>query len=873
MVKHRRRSIRKTILVCIFLVFVCSAFVSEAGEFHAEYYASRLDNGVNIVCNYMPDSSLVTIEVRVLSGLSNEDKYAGSGISHFLEHLLFKGTNSKGADELQKSIKAMGGMVNASTGKDSAVYYITVPKGNFEKALNLLSDMVMNATFTDREMELERDVILKEIKLYNDDPTSRRINLLFENAYEYHIYKNSVIGSEGKLKNLSKEDIIKYHNAVYVPDRIVVGIAGGVPPDEAITFAEKQFEKYAKKNVPWEREVFKEPEQVTEKKKVFPAEVTLGYMTIGFHMTSMYSPQLYSGDVLSVLLGGGNDSRLYKRLVKEKKLLYSVESQNYTPEFPGLFIITGIGEPEKLVCARDEIFKVIEELKAESITNEEITRAKNLIVSGYIYSHEQTKVVVSSITSSQVFMGIPDFFEKYVEEIKKVDSKEIKNVLLEYLKKDNSTTIFLMPEKYIETEFLDWTREEGNKDVSDIVLEEVKKSDSPRRQSGDVRREDYKISEKKVETIDQQELIVLDNGLKIIAQRKGYLPIVSVTFAVQAGVRAEVLKKSGISNLMASLLLKGTTSRDEKDIVPVIEALGGSIAPFSGMDSAGVSMNLLSKDLTLGLDVFQDVVKNAAFPEEEIVKQKEKITALIREQDMDIFENGIINLRELIYGNHPYAMRLQGEVETVNAISRADIKDFYEKYFVPDGAVLTVVGDVDIKKTMEFLKTKFEAWQGGKTFLPEREVLPLKKSREKNIYMLKEQALFLMGFRGARKTDKMKYILDVTGALLSGTDGLLFKYLRRQKGLAYALGAVSVPEEDPGYFVLYAATTENNLEKSRKGIVDIIKRVKSGDVSRVDIDACRESLISQWAYAVETNEAVSKIMALDELYGLGFQNY
>jgi len=287
----------------------------------------------------------------------------------------------------------------------------------------------------------------------------------------------------------------------------------------------------------------------------------------------------------------------------------------------------------------------------------------------------------------------------------------------------------------------------------------------------------------------------------------------------------------------------------------------------------GISMELLSEDLIEGLDVFEDVIKNAVFPEEEIIKQKEKIVAFIGEQDTDIFGNGMINLRKLLYGSHPYAMRVQGEKKTVNAITREEISNFYKKYFVPEGSILTVVGDVNVEKITSYVKRKFKGWEGKKGLFPERDVPLLKKSQVKNIFMEKEQALFLLGFRGVQRTDKRKYVLDVASAFLSGTDGLLFKSLRKQRGLSYVSGAVSVPEVDPGYFVLYAATTENNLEKAKKGINAIIKTVKAGDISKEEIESCRERLISQWAYAIETNEAVSKIMALDELYGLGFENY
>lgn len=812
-----------------------AAVGAHAEGFTANHQKEVLDNGSTIICRYVPGSPLVTVQIHVLSGLSSEGEYASSGISHFLEHLLFKGTYEETSEEISRKVKAMGGIINASTGLDSAKYYITVPNKNFKEAMDLLADMVNELEFTESEMRTERDVVLKEIKLRNDDPISRRSRLLFSQAYREHAYKYPVLGYEELFKKLEREDILTYHDAVYTPDRMVVAIVGGVPPDIALGAAKEKFEGY-QRNYPPRVDVFPEPKQLDERKTVFPAEITLGYMAIGFHTVSMYSPDLYALDVLSILVGEGNDSRLYKKLVKDKQLLYTVSSINYTPRYPGLFIITGVGDPEKLDQAGEEIFGIINGLKNSQIRDQEIKRAKNLVISAYLHSHERIGNIATSLANSQLLTGDPDFFEKYVNEIKKVDSEEVRKAASKYLTADNSTTVFLLPRDYLKK----------------TETEEEKKAEA--------------------KTEEQVKSMTLENGLQIIVKRKGYLPLVSVTIAVPGGLKAENINNNGISNLTASVILKGTKERSEEEIIPVLEGMGGSIGTFSGMNSMGISMSLLAEDLDAGLDIFEDVARNAVFPEEEIAKQKKKIIAAIKEQETDIFDNGMIHLYKLLYGDHPYAMRSMGEVRTVEPISHDEITVFYREHFLPGGAVITVVGDVDVEKTTETIAERFGEWEGKGVPLLQKEVTPLAESRNEDIVMKKEQSLFLMGFQGVRVKDKRRYVLSVISSLLSGADGLLY-YAAREEGITYASGAISVPEVDPGYFILYVATTKENIEKAKSVVLDILKKIKKGDITASEIGSSKNRLISQHARSLQTNRSVCMIMALDELYGLDFQNY
>ncbi|MEA3489295.1 MAG: pitrilysin family protein [Candidatus Omnitrophota bacterium] len=890
------------IISCFLVLTACFSF---SGEFTPDYHELVLDNGARIVCRYMPGSPLVAIQIRVLSGLSNEGKYAGSGISHFLEHLLFKGAGGKTSSRIRSEIKMMGGLVNASTGLDSVEYHMIVPNEKFEQALDLLTDMVMDPVFSGEEMETEREVILKEIKLRNDDPVTRRMRLLFSLAYRENVYRHPVIGSEELFKDIAREDIIEYHGAVYTPDRIVMGIAGGIPPDTALEAAEKKLEGYRRGGA-WQPEVIPEPEQVDVRKIEFPADVVVGYMAIGFHTSSVYSPDLYPGDVLSILLGEGNDSRLYRSLVKEKQLLYTVSSLNYTPKYPGLFVITGIGPPEKLEEARREVFEIIDGIKNGRIEDSEIKRARNSVISDYLHSHERVKSVASSMTNSEILTGDPTFFEKYVEEVKKVKKRDIRQVASEYLKPGNSTTVFLVPRYYSEEEGralyeekegIDpswkragtYSREDVTKDEESVVKVRDRKGkmifrgyepersekESPGKRAEKTPAIGGEMMRGQVKAVSgvRDKFVELKNGMKIIVRRKDRLPLVSVTLAVSGGLRAEDTENNGISNLTASLLLKGTKKRKESEIIPAIEAEGGIIGAFSGFNSLGVSMDIMAGDLGEGLDIFEDVVKNSVFPREEITKQKKKIIAAIKEQKKDIFGNGMIHLRKLLYGDHPYAMRIKGEVRTVEPITRENIAVFYRERFVPANAVITVVGDVDVEATANDLKRRFLGWKGKVRPLETGPVRPLREIRREDLVMEKEQALFLAGFQGTAIDEKKKYALSVISSLLSGSDGLLYSTAREKEGITYTSGAVSVPEVDRGYFLLYVATTEENIEKAGKTVFDVLDKIKNGDFSEEEILSSKNRLITQHAYSLESKSSMSMKMALDELYGLGFLNY
>ncbi|MBF0215431.1 MAG: insulinase family protein [Candidatus Omnitrophica bacterium] len=795
-----------------------------------------MDNGAVFLYKQVPGSEISIVQIRVLSGLSNEGEYAGSGISHFLEHLLFKSTHDKDSKEVFAEIRGMGGIINGFTGMDSAAYHITVPNENLEQAVNLLSDLVMDLVFTDEEMEKERGVILREIGMYDDDPGDKRLKQLFFGAYTTNVYRYPIIGYKDRFEKIKRDDILKYHSIAYSPDRMVVGVAGGVSREDALRYVVNKFSGYKRGLAGMAAPVPLEPGQLDERTVKSEMDINLGYLAIGFHTTDLYSKDIYPMDTLAAILGEGRDSRLYQRLVRDKELLYSISAENMTPRYPGLMVITGEGDPGKLAEAREEISKVIDELKTVPMSDNEIGRIKKIVTSSFLRQKESIFPLVSTLTSSQVFTGYPDYDDKYVKEMNNVTAGDIKGMAGKYLNVENSTTSLVVPKG----------RDQADPSTKDA---EVKVPDDP-------------------ETVYR-----LDNGLKVILLKKTKMPMVSASIILPGGLIAETPENNGISALMAGLLTKGTLTRREGEIVPEIERMGGDIGASSGVNGVTVSALVLSGDIDKAMEIFADIIRNPSFPQEEIDKEKKTVKAMITAGEKDSGTKGQEAFLKALYAEHPYGMKASGTLLSVEGITRDEMIGFHKKYFSPAEAVLAVVGDFDDQAIKGIIERTFGGWEHKGSRSPRNEVVPVTGARRDDIETDKEEALILIGFPGIDIRDERKYALSVVGSILTGGGGWLFKELREDEGLAYTAQGLPAVMPEKGYFLFSAKTSEENIEKVKSVIDGIIKRLSSGDISAEDLASTKKKMITGHAMSLETISGLSGVLSSGEYLGLGYDDH
>ena len=825
------------ILFSFFLLLAPSGDAQEAsGELKipSEAVSKKiLDNGLIVLVVSSPVTDLVSINLAIKSGSAGEGERLGSGTAHFTEHMVFRGTPTRKAGDIEKEVKSYGGTMNGGVMQDFTVYYITLPARYLDKAVAMLKDMVQNASFDQKEFDKEREIILNEINMDNDDPDRVLIKRLNETAYTTHPYRYPCMGYPDKFKALSREDLVSYYRDTYVPNKMILTIAGGIDPDMAIAAVESQFKNIGAPDYAVRDLAPAEPLQIARRDYQEEAQVSLAYMAMGFHSTRLASEDLCAMDVLSMILGRGDNSRLNRSLVKGKLLAHTVSAWNYTPKEPGLFVITAITDRDDLKDAQAAVLEEIERIKNAPVSDVELETARRMALSDLIFERQTIDGLSSDIGKSEAMTGSRDFSERYVAKIRAVTRDDIKTVASRYLTEDNLTLVELVPS--------------GTKDAAPPSAGASSRSETMIRE-------------------------LLANGLKVIVRPDRRSPIVSISAAMLAGLSAERPESNGVSNITSRMLLKGTKTRSEADIKGAVDRLGGNISNFSGYNSIGINLVVLKQDLDFALELLYDILNNPVFPEEELEKEKALVLAEIKEEDDDIFQRAANELRVMLFKGSQYSMRTIGESGTVSAMSRGDVNAFYNAYCSANNATISVSGDVDPEAVIKKMDERFRNFRTG-------QAPAVTARKEKNgerafrdLTMNKDQSVVLIGFETVDNKDPDRFALEVISSILSGSSGRLYHTLRGDMSLAYTLGCFDRQMNDTGYFVVYVATTREKIREAKKAILDEIDAIRAKPVSMEDLELAKRELITGLKVDMQLNQFLSYTSALDELYGLGYNN-
>jgi zinc protease len=363
----------------------------------------------------------------------------------------------------------------------------------------------------------------------------------------------------------------------------------------------------------------------------------------------------------------------------------------------------------------------------------------------------------------------------------------------------------------------------------------------------------------------------LPNGLTLLRGLNRQLPMATIVLTARGGVRVESEANQGLSNMVAHLLTKGTTTRSASQIAESIESLGGVLEAFSGRDGFGLLLQVLSEDLDTALGLLHELLTQSTFPEEELSLQRQLVLKELDARDDDVFDVAGRLLRRTLFTSHPYRFDPLGSRESVQRLTRADCASFAKQWLVPGNLVMAVFGDIDEAKVLRQVQERFGRLPPAQATWPAAIAAePLEGTREASLILPKEQTVIFLGFRGSRLAADDRHALEVMIAILSGMSGRLFQAVREQQGLAYTLGAFHVPGWDPGYLVVYAATRPADREQALRTIKEQLTLVVKRGVTDEELAQAKQYLIGSHRMELQQLAGLAKRSALDELYGLGY---
>ncbi len=388
-----------------------------------------LPNGLRYVVVEDHAAPVVSLQIYVRCGGVNEEGPI-VGVSHFLEHMIFKGTKDISAGEISRVVESNGGSINAATGTEMTQYYIDMPSDLFDKAFDVLSASVVYPSFPPDEFEKERKVILEEIRRRNDNPESDLWDGFLEAVYRKTPYKNNVIGTEATIRPMTRDMMVEQHDKFYVASNLVVVVVGDVKASHVKKRIEDFFGKMPKVPVPAQPLLVEPPAEDTVVKEISrPAKQA--HVAVGFTGPVLSDPKQVAMDVLATVLGGGQSSRLNQTFREEKQSVWSIGSSFMSHGGSGVFGIFAECPPEKARGLVNEIYLLLFQAESDGFTAEELARAKAQMRSGWLFGQE-TYHGQASQWGFYALLGRPQLMDTYLKDLDKVTLDDLKDLLRTY---------------------------------------------------------------------------------------------------------------------------------------------------------------------------------------------------------------------------------------------------------------------------------------------------------------------------------------------------------------------------------------------------------------------------------------------------------
>jgi len=811
-----------------------------------------LPNGMTIILQENHTAPVISIHVYIKVG-SADERADEVGIAHVHEHMIFKGTASRGVGEIAREIEASGGETNAYTTTDVTVYYVVMASRYMDRGIDVLADLLQNASFDPTELEREKKVILEEIKQSDDSPDDRLHKTFFSTAYERHPYGRPIIGFADTIGGLSRDQVLGFYRTWYVPGNTVWVMAGDLNARDLLPVLEKRLSMIPSRTSP-PRDRQAEPAQEATRAFTITRDVKQVFMTMGFHIPALAHDDMVPLDLLAQILGQGRSARLYRELKLKDRLVNSIYAYSMTPKDPGLFVVGSSLEGKDVARALPRILDEVFRLCYEPVQPEELARAKVQLESDFIYQKETIQGQGRELGYFEAMLGDLGFRERYIQAVRRTRTEDLLAVARKYIVPEKCTIGVLLP-RSLKTSLKE-------KDLVAMV------------QSRDLAARENYHPVGMAERPEDVSKTTLPNGAVILIKENHEVPLVSLQAVFMGGLLSEHPENNGLSNFVGSMLTMGTQKRNAQQIAGEIESLAGTISGFSGMNSLGLSAEVVSSYFEQAMDIFFDVLLQPSFPEQEIQKKRKDILAAIKNQEDDLTHLSIRLFWRTLFPQHPYGMDPLGTLESVTRIERKDLVKFYERHAVASNVVLAIVGDIDALSALTRCNEVLGKVPPGDFSLsggPPSEA-PL-ATNTRTVSGEKEQVHVVVGARGVTLKNPDRYSLDVLQAVLSGQGGRLFLELRDRQSLAYSVTAFSQEGVEPGVFGVYIATSPQKFEQSLQGIREQLRRVTTEKISSQELDRAKTYLIGTFEIGLQTNAAQSASLAFNERYGLGFNAY
>jgi zinc protease len=841
------------ILLNILLVTIMLTSPVMAEELAPHLHKTTLANGLTVVAKEMPGTRVATVQIWVKAG-SVYENIDEAGVTHFIEHMIFKGTETRGPGELAGAIEGVGGQVNAYTSYEYTVYHATLSAVYWDMALEVLAEAVMHSTFDPVELEREKKVVLEEVAMRYDRPNIRLFHELMATAYTRHPYRLPIIGNEESIASFSREKVLEYIGKHYYPQNILVVVAGDVKGMDVTAkvqeiFGSLNMEKSTPAKLP------AEPRQDETRFFTIKADIMQPQMAIAIPISKFDSPDSPVLDVLAQIAGHGETSRLYRSLRDEKQLVYGINASAFTPTDPGMFEVTAVLDGSNMQQAFEAALAELFKFKYFSVTAEELKRAKHSLESDFVFNLERVEGQARVLGSFEMMSGDPRE-DEYLEKIRAVTHDDIRRIAQKYFTEKTINVGFLV----------------GKESDFEPSSEEIEASVARAEESAIQSESEAMLPNTYLSRVHRFEL---DNGITLLVREDDTVPTVGIRVVFPGGLRAETPVTNGAFSFISDLLPKGTSKMTAKEIAEAVADMAGNLTGFTGKNTFGLKADFLARFFPEGLVLVRDVIREPAFDASEADKIRPELLAQLKQQEDSLTALAFQEFNTILFEGHPYGLNSIGSEYAIKSFTAGALRDLYVQHARPERMVLAISGDVKAEAVRDQVLRLFGDWQDKQSSAVqdiEEEILTpstLTSIKNREIVRDKEQVHLVIGFLGTTLKDTDRFALEILDTILSGQSGRLFSELRDKESLAYSLSSFSFFGLDTGTFGIYIGTSPEKKEQAIESVWQQLKKVREEKVSEEELNRAKNILISQYELAMQTHSSQALELALNETYDLG----
>ncbi len=838
------RAVSILLLAALFLSTSGGAIMAELNVFE-----EKLDNGVTVLINENNAAPVAACNFWFGVGAAYENEKE-KGLSHIIEHMMFKGTEKRGVGGMDKEIKKMGGYNNAFTSYDATNYIIVMPSEHIMKALEVQYDALTSSVFDREELKKELRVILEELYRGKDRPSTFLFQELMKLSFEER-YSDPIIGYEKNIKSYTRKNVVDYYKKYYLPGNLVISISGDVKKEELLPYIKKTFGAMKTRRTGEINYDVKEGAGSGLKYRAIPGNIESRYLAAAFSIPDVVSGDIPSLEILARILGGTESSRLNRQLREEKQLVDSVNSDIFSGKFGGLFIITAEVRKGKYAETLESIFKEIGRVRNHPIMPSEIEKVKSDLIREHARENMKVENIASALGFYETISDYRMYFD-YNENLKRVIDMDVIKAAQKYLEPESVNIAVYYPKK-AEKEFAPYKKPESIKKFTRAA------SIRKKTEAGGV-------------TMEK-----LDSGIKLIHRKLTNTDAVAIRFVFTGGVIYEGGFKDGwykgITNLMLDTMLKGTKELDAVRLAAEIDRLGAVFAKDIDNDNFGFTGEVINRNFEPFMELAADIITGPAMDLWEMRKEKRDIINSIKNIKDRPSAYALKVFNEEFFEWHPYGYHIPGSVNSVRRIPLRYLKRWRRKYVTPNNLILSVTGNIDKSYVKEAIDRYFKGWKKGQDLKPNLPVRITRAKRTVRKKINKKQSHVVIGFLGPKTNSKDYYAFRVFNNILSGgMDSRLFTGVREKKNLCYSVYSVFDRMLERGAFRIMAATSSENEGELVDEIFRILRGLRKNGVTEDEVKAARNHINGMYKIGLQDYMARAESYGMYEFWGLGYKN-